>query len=171
MLTPRSETNLLQRRRSQSLAGKYLLGTQRDFSHNFHRIWVQHQRIKASNATPLLIVRWSYDSMKEEEQRNKCYVFILPRAQSFASNMHRTNRLDISNFQGSLLLALSSVITFATRQGDYLRRLHQSPRYTRDLLLCVHQQTHKSHTVYVNKLQNIRRQIIAPTISPFLDDC
>ena len=37
MLTPRSETNLSQRRRSQSLAGKYLLGTQRDFSSNFHR--------------------------------------------------------------------------------------------------------------------------------------
>ena len=32
MLTPRSETNLSQRRRTQSLAGKYLLGTQRDFS-------------------------------------------------------------------------------------------------------------------------------------------
>ena len=40
MLTPRSETNLSQRRRSQSLAGKYLLGTQRDFSRNFHRFWL-----------------------------------------------------------------------------------------------------------------------------------
>ena len=36
MLTPRSETNLSQRRRSHSLAGKYLLEAQRDFSHNFH---------------------------------------------------------------------------------------------------------------------------------------
>ena len=40
MLTPRSETNLSQRRRSQSLAGMYLLGTQRDFSRNFHRFWL-----------------------------------------------------------------------------------------------------------------------------------
>ena len=40
MLTPRSETNFSQRRRSQSLAGKYLLGTQRDFSRNFYRFWL-----------------------------------------------------------------------------------------------------------------------------------
>ena len=67
MLTPRSETNLSQRRRSQSLAVKYLLRTQRDFCRYFHRRWVQHQRIKASNATPFLIVQWSCDSINRRE--------------------------------------------------------------------------------------------------------
>ena len=75
MLTPRSETNLSQRRRSQSLAGKYLLGTQRDFSHSFHRFGFSIRESKLRDVIPLLIVWWSYDSMKEEEQRNKCYVF------------------------------------------------------------------------------------------------
>ena len=67
MLNTRSETSLTQQRRSQSVAGKYLLETQRDFSHNFHRFWVYNQRIKASNTTPLLIVRWSCDSIKKKE--------------------------------------------------------------------------------------------------------
>ena len=95
------------------------------------------------------------------------FVLILPRAQSFVSNMHRTNCLDFNNFQGSLLLASSSVITFAAMQGDYLCRLHQTPRYFRDLLLCVHQQTHKSHTVYVNKVQNIRGLSLHQQSPPF----
>ena len=71
MLTPQSETNLSQQRRSQSLAGKYLLGAQRYFSHNFHRFWAKHYNgSKHRESITLLIVRRSYDS-KEWEKNNK----------------------------------------------------------------------------------------------------
>ena len=99
MLTPWSETNLSQRRRTRYLASKYLLRTQRDFSHNFHRIWVQHQRIKVSNATPLLIVWWSYDSIKRRRRTKQMlrlhFVFNL----FGRSHFPRTNTEPIASLQ------------------------------------------------------------------------